>query len=135
MKVKTVRKTYRMEAESIKNITRDVEAEIDGKEGFVVLMVLHSTAGIGIMEDEPGLREDIFTSFERVAPSNATYQHNRLGEGNGKSHIRSTLLGPSLVLPITNGTLELGTWQSVLLFNFDVRERERTVVMKFFFSD
>jgi secondary thiamine-phosphate synthase enzyme len=89
-----------------------------------------STAGITTTEYEPGLANtDIAAAFERIAPEGGLYEHEKTWhDDNGHSHVRATLLGPSLSVPFTEGRLVLGTWQQIILVDFDTRARQRTVV-------
>jgi secondary thiamine-phosphate synthase enzyme len=99
-------------------------------EGTVNLFVPGSTAGLTTIEFEPGCVADLKAAFERVAPRGAEYDHNaRWGDGNGFSHVRAALLGPSLTVPVGNGAPLLGTWQQVVLVDFDNRGRDRKVVV------
>ncbi len=99
------------------------------REGTVHLFVPGSTAGLTTVELEPGCVADLRAAFERVAPRNAHYDHNeRWGDGNGFSHVRAALLGPSLTVPVADGAPLLGTWQQVVLVDFDNRGRDRKVV-------
>jgi secondary thiamine-phosphate synthase enzyme len=100
-------------------------------EGLAVVHVPGSTAAITTIEYEPGLVEDMETALEKLAPQNAHYAHNaRWGDGNGHSHVRASLMGPSLSVPVTGGSLVLGTWQQVVLVELDNRPRSRRVVVK-----
>ena len=100
-------------------------------DGQVLVFVSGSTAGITTVEYEPGLIEDLPQAFERIAPRNARYAHHeRWHDGNGHSHVRASLLGPSLTVPVSEGRLLLGTWQQVVLVDFDNRPRERQVVVQ-----
>ena len=115
------------------NLTEQVmEALVDTdiKDGVVVLFNIGSTAGITTTEYEPGLvNHDIAAVFEKIAPKNARYEHEETWhDDNGHSHVRATLLGPSLSVPLVNGTLTLGTWQQIILVDFDTRPRTRTVI-------
>jgi secondary thiamine-phosphate synthase enzyme len=102
------------------------------KEGTVTLFVPGSTAGLTTIEFEPGLAADFSNLMERIAPSGKPYDHDRRwGDGNGFSHVRASLVGPSLVVPFTGGRLTLGTWQQVVLVDFDNRGRSRTVFLQF----
>lgn len=98
--------------------------------GTVTLFNVGSTAGITTTEYEPGLvNHDIKAAFERIAPQNARYEHEETWhDDNGHSHIRASVLGPSLVVPIVDGQLTLGTWQQIILVDFDTRPRTRTVI-------
>ncbi len=99
--------------------------------GTVTFFVSGSTAGLSTVEYEPGLLKDIPAMFEKLAPEDARYHHDETGhDGNGNSHVRATLLGPSLVAPFKDGDLMLGTWQQIVLIDFDNRSRHRDVVMQ-----
>jgi secondary thiamine-phosphate synthase enzyme len=97
--------------------------------GIVTVFAPGATAGVTTIEFEPGLVEDIDEMFERVAPRNREYHHNlRWHDGNGHSHVRASLLGPSLTVPFTDGKLILGIWQQIVLVDFDNKERDRDMV-------
>ncbi len=99
-------------------------------EGTVTVFVPGSTAGITTIEFEPGLIRDFPESFERIAPRDADYAHDeKWHDGNGHSHVRASLLGPSLTLPVAHGMPVLGTWQQIVLVDFDNRPRERRVIV------
>jgi secondary thiamine-phosphate synthase enzyme len=99
--------------------------------GVVCLFVVGSTAGITTMEYEPGLIADMRRTFEQIAPENAVYAHEeRWHDDNGHSHIRASLVGPSLSVPITHGKPDLGEWQQVVVIDFDTRPRDRTIIVK-----
>ena len=105
------------------------ESGISG--GIVTVFVEHSTCGITTVEYEPGLVEDLGKLWERIAPKNEPYAHDaHWGDGNGYAHIRASLLGASLTVPFTNKKLALGTWQQIILVDFDNRPRNRTVVVQ-----
>ena len=99
-------------------------------EGAVVVFHIGSTGGITTTEYEPGLANyDIEAACERSAPASARYEHEETWhDDNGHSHVRAALLGPSLTVPISDGRLTLGTWQQIVLVDFDTRARTRTVV-------
>ncbi|MFQ5845279.1 MAG: secondary thiamine-phosphate synthase enzyme YjbQ [Planctomycetota bacterium] len=100
------------------------------RRGTVHLFVPGSTAGLTTIEFEPGCARDLQEAFERVAPRQAFYHHNeRWGDGNGFSHVRAALLGPSLCVPVESGELVLGTWQQIILVDFDNRPRERRLLV------
>ena len=100
--------------------------------GTVTLFVPGSTAGLTTMEFESGLVKDLGGLMEKLAPAGATYFHDkRWGDGNGFSHVRASLLGPSLTVPFTNGQLTLGTWQQIVFVDFDNRRRSRKVLLQF----
>lgn len=99
--------------------------------GTMTAFVVGSTAGLTTIEFEPGLVHDIKAAFERVAPVKGEYQHHeRWGDDNGHSHVRATLLGPSLVVPIVGGKLPFGTWQQAILIDFDTGPRNREVIVQ-----
>lgn len=99
--------------------------------GIVALFVAGSTAGITTIEYEPNLVSDFKNMWGRVMPSNIPYEHDRTwGDGNGHSHVRASTLGPSLVIPFVNKRLTLGTWQQVVLVDFDNRPRSRKIVLQ-----
>ena len=99
--------------------------------GLVVVAVAGSTAGITTIEFEPGLVADLQQAFERVAPAGVAYAHDqRWGLGNGHAHVRASVLGPSVTLPVVRGAMTLGEWQQVVLVDFDTRPRTRRVVVQ-----
>jgi secondary thiamine-phosphate synthase enzyme len=101
------------------------------KDGIVVVSVVGSTAGVTTIEYEPGLAVDLNRCLERVAPGGVPYEHDRRwGDGNGHSHVRASLLGPSVALPVVGGKPVLGTWQQVVLIDFDTRARTRRMVIQ-----
>jgi secondary thiamine-phosphate synthase enzyme len=101
------------------------------RRGLVTLFVTGSTAALTTMEYEPGLVEDMKELVERFIPSNRRYHHDdRWGDDNGFSHLRSSLFGPSLQIPIESGRLLLGTWQQIILLDFDNRPRTREVMVQ-----
>ena len=100
-------------------------------EGQVLVFTPGSTAGITTIEFEPGALADLKRTFEEIAPADGEYEHNlRWGDGNGYSHVRAALMGPSLVLPVHEGRLEHGTWQQIVLCDFDNRPRRRRIVVE-----
>jgi secondary thiamine-phosphate synthase enzyme len=101
------------------------------EEGQALVFVAGSTAGITTIEYEPGLLEDIPAAFEKIAPKGAAYRHEEAWhDGNGHSHVRASLLGPSLTVPFRKGKLLLGTWQQIVVIDFDNRPRQRDVVVQ-----
>jgi secondary thiamine-phosphate synthase enzyme len=100
------------------------------KEGLVHLFVRHSTAALTTIEFEAGVLSDLRRALSVLAPDNATYAHNaRWGDGNGRSHVKAALVGPSLMIPLSNGTIMCGTWQQIVLLELDVNAgRERTIL-------
>jgi secondary thiamine-phosphate synthase enzyme len=100
-------------------------------DGQALVFVSGSTAGITTIEYEPGLLKDIPEAFEKIAPKNANYHHEETWhDGNGHSHVRASLLGCSLTVPFKDGQLLLGTWQQIVLIDFDNRPRRRQVVVQ-----
>lgn len=102
------------------------------RDGTMTAFVVGSTAGLTTIEYEPGLVHDIKEAFERLAPKQGHYEHHeRWGDDNGHSHVRASILGPSLVIPVISGKLPLGTWQQVILIDFDTRPRQREIIVQF----
>jgi secondary thiamine-phosphate synthase enzyme len=101
------------------------------KDGLCTVFVAHSTCGMTTIECEPGCNADINNVLERVAPQDDTWQHNeRNADTNGHSHARAALIGPSVTLPFSNAELQVGTWQRVVMIDFDDRPRSRKVVIQ-----
>jgi len=101
------------------------------RQGIATVFVVGSTAGITTIEFEPGAVADLNRLFEELAPRDAEYQHHlRWGDDNGSSHVRAALLGPSLTVPFAEGDLLLGTWQQIMLVEFDTRPRDREIVIQ-----
>lgn len=111
---------------------RDCLAEALIRNGIATFFVIGSTAAISATEYEPGLAtHDLAALFERLAPANGHYQHEATwNDDNGHSHVRATLLGPSLTVPLVDGQLTLGTWQQIILIDFDTRPRQREIVVQ-----
>jgi secondary thiamine-phosphate synthase enzyme len=116
------------------DITPQVEqqvAEAGINNGVVTLFVAGSTAGITTIEFESGLLADFQSMWDRIVPKNIPYNHDRRwGDGNGYSHVRASLLGASLAVPFNDKRLTLGTWQQIVLVDFDNRPRSRQVVLQ-----
>lgn len=101
------------------------------RDGVVTLFVPGSTASVTTLEFEPGLVKDMAGLFERLAPSGDDYAHHQTGgDDNGASHLRASLLGPSLAVPFSGGRLALGTWQQIVFIDHDTRPRTRDVVVQ-----
>jgi len=115
------------------DLTDDVETFIKQtkvKNGIVTIFIPGSTGAVTTIEYEPGLKKDIPEFVEKLLPSDAYYHHNETWhDGNGFSHMRAALYGPSLTVPLENGKLTLGTWQQIVLLDFDARERRRNIVI------
>ncbi|MEO8209240.1 MAG: secondary thiamine-phosphate synthase enzyme YjbQ [bacterium] len=120
----------------IKNITDDVRKVLKLsklQEGGCTVFSIGSTASITTIEYEPGLLKDIPKVLEKLIPEYAKYYHNDTwGDGNGHSHIRSSIIGTSLCVPFLKGDLILGTWQQIVLIDFDNRKRTRRIVIQLF---
>ncbi len=101
------------------------------QEGAVLIFVPGSTASITAIEYESGVIKDLQRILEKIAPENDDYEHHkRWGDHNGAAHIKSALLGADFMVPIENGQLSLGTWQQIVLIDFDERPRQREVIVK-----
>jgi secondary thiamine-phosphate synthase enzyme len=101
------------------------------KDGIVTVFVSGSTAAITTIEYEPGLAQDFPEMLSRIAPKDIEYEHdNTWHDGNGHSHVRASLIGPSLTIPFKDGDLTLGTWQQVVLLETDTRKRERKIIIQ-----
>ena len=99
--------------------------------GLATVFVVGSTAGVTTIEYEPGAVADLNRLFEEIAPRAASYRHHlRWGDDNGSSHVRAALLGPSLTVPFSGGAMLLGTWQQIMLIEFDTRPRKREIVIQ-----
>jgi secondary thiamine-phosphate synthase enzyme len=106
-------------------------AEIGVREGQVVAFVRGSTAAVSTMEHEPGGVHDLRAMLDRLIPRAGDYEHNRLNaDTNSHAHQRATVVGPSETVPVVDGRLALGTWQQIVLIDFDDRPRERAVVVQ-----
>ncbi len=101
------------------------------QDGIVVIFVSGSTAAVTTIEYEPGLKKDFPKMLARLAPRDIEYEHdNRWHDGNGHSHVRASLIGPSLTVPFKNGRLMLGVWQQIVVLEMDTRGRERNIVLQ-----
>jgi secondary thiamine-phosphate synthase enzyme len=99
--------------------------------GLASAFVPGSTAAVTTMEHEPGGVQDLREALDRLIPQDGTYEHNRLNsDTNAHAHIRAAIVGPSETVPVRDGRLELGTWQQIVLVDFDDRARQRTVVVQ-----
>jgi secondary thiamine-phosphate synthase enzyme len=116
------------------DITPDVQKMVTStgfSEGNALVFVGGSTAGITTIEFEPGLKKDYPAFFEKIIPSDISYKHDETWhDGNGHSHVRASLQGASLTVPFTNGNLLLGTWQQIILIDFDNRQRKRNITVQ-----
>lgn len=118
----------------IVDITTRVTAIVEGakmKDGAVTVFCAGSTGAVTTIEYESGVLEDLKKAIERMAPSDVPYAHDRRWrDGNGFSHVRAALLGPSLTVPIMGGTLALGTWQQIVFIDCDNRKRQRKIIVQ-----
>jgi secondary thiamine-phosphate synthase enzyme len=118
----------------IYNITAELERLLSGSQltsGTLTVFCPSSTSGLTTVEFEPGAVADLKRMFEELLPSGRDYAHNATWEdGNGHSHMRASLLGPSLTIPFVGKTLTLGTWQQVVYIDFDIRPRRRELVVQ-----
>lgn len=116
------------------DITAKVESVVENKQienGIATIFVPGSTAAVTTIEYEPGLLTDFPSMLEKIAPRNAVYEHEmRWHDGNGHSHVRASLIGPSLTVPIMDGKLTLGTWQQLVLVELDTRSRSRELIVQ-----
>ncbi len=113
------------------NITGDLEkalAKAQVREGLVLASAMHITAGVYINDAEEGLIADIEEWLEKLAPFRSDYRHHRTGETNGDAHLRNLLIGHQVLVPVTNGKLDLGPWQQVHYAEFDGQRRKRVII-------
>ena len=118
----------------IVDITNNVEKVINEskiKNGLVAIFVVGSTASISTIEYEPALKQDMIDQLEELVPSSKSTRHSRTwGDDNGFSHIRATLMGPGITVPINNGEMTLGTWQQIVVIDHDNRPRSRQIFVQ-----
>jgi secondary thiamine-phosphate synthase enzyme len=113
------------------NITAKAEEILEKsriKEGMMLVSAMHITAGVYVNDAEDGLIQDIEEWLDRLAPGGVDYRHHRTGETNGDAHLKNLLIGHQVILPITQGKLDLGPWQQVYYAEFDGRRRKRVIV-------
>jgi secondary thiamine-phosphate synthase enzyme len=113
------------------HITPEIESIVKKsgiKDGMVLVSAMHITAGVYVNDDESGLIEDIDKWLEGLAPFRENYKHHQTGEDNGDSHLKALLIHHQVILPITNGRLDLGTWQRVFYAEFDGQRSKRVIV-------
>jgi secondary thiamine-phosphate synthase enzyme len=114
------------------HLTPQVESAVKKsgvQEGMVLVSAMHITAGVYVNDNEPGLIEDIDRWLEKLAPFDKNYQHHQTGEDNGDSHLKALLIHHEVIVPITAGKLDLGTWQRIFYAEFD-GQREKRVILK-----
>ena len=113
------------------NITEKVQGLVQRssiKEGFVLVSAMHITAGVYVNDAESGLISDIEEWLEKLAPYRLDYKHHATGESNGDAHLKSLLIHHEVIIPITNGSLDLGPWQQVYYAEFDGQLRKRVII-------
>ncbi len=120
---------------NIENVTETTQALLKQtglKAGNLTLFIKHTTASVMIFEDEPGLREDTKAIWNQLIPANSEWQHNSRnpGEDNGHSHLRGQVQGQSLTIPFADQKLMLGTWQQIVVVDFDTRARTRDIIVQ-----
>jgi len=98
------------------------------KEGFCLVSAMHITAGIFVNDNESGLHQDIWEWLEKIAPYKKDYRHHLTGEDNGDAHLKSLLIHHEVILPITEGKLDLGPWQRIFYAEFDGQRRKRVII-------
>lgn len=136
MSVKTIHMRLDMRGDTqIENVTKRVQeavGETGLRDGLATVFIRHTTASVMIIEDEPGIRADTKAIWERLIPADARWQHNTRnpGEDNAHSHLRGHLQGPSVTVPFADGALLLGTWQQIVVVDFDTRARTRDLVVQ-----
>ncbi len=136
MAVKTVSLQLPMQGNTqVENVTKPVAEALAGAKlaaGIVTVFIKHTTASVMIIEDEPGIRADTKAFWDRAVPADPAWQHNtrNAGEDNGHSHLRGQLQGPSVTIPFQSGALMLGTWQQIVVVDFDTRVRTRELIIQ-----
>ncbi len=113
------------------NITDTVEKIVAAsgiKEGLCLVSAMHITAGVFVNDEEEGFKQDLWEMLERLAPYRRDYKHHLTGEDNGDAHLKSILVHHQVVLPVTDGRLDLGPWQQIFYAEFDGQRRKRVVV-------
>jgi len=118
--------------ENVSDSIRRFLAQTPLQAGIITIFVKHTTASVLILEDEPGLRADTKTVWDRLIPADPAWRHNNRnpGEDNAHSHLRGQIQGQSLTIPFTDKQLLLGTWQEIVLVDFDTRARSREIVVQ-----
>ena len=113
------------------NITRDIDKTLQKsgiKEGMILVSAMHITSGVFVNDAEPGLHRDIEEWLLKLIPEGHDYYHHRTGEVNGDAHLRNLLIGHEVVIPVTDGKLDLGQWQKVFYAEFDGQRSKRLVI-------
>ena len=118
----------------MKDITDEVRKfvkESGKKDGAVLVFAKGSTGAVTTIEYEPGLKKDFPRVMDKIAPYNDYYEHHKTwGDDNGSSHVKASIIGPSIIVPFKDGELLLGTWQQIVIISFDTRPRRREVILQ-----
>jgi secondary thiamine-phosphate synthase enzyme len=136
MSVKTGGLKLKLQGDTqIENITKRVADMVSSsglRAGIAVVFIKHTTAAVMIIEDEPGIRADTKAIWDRLIPADPAWRHNTMnsGENNAHSHLRAHVQGPSVTIPFAEGVLLLGTWQQIVVVDFDTRARTRDLVIQ-----
>ena len=125
---KTFNTTKTYELVNITDLCADVTRKSGIKEGMLLVSAMHITAGVFINDNESGLHLDIKDWLQQLAPKGPDYRHHRTGEVNGDAHLKNLLIGHQVIIPITNGRLDFGPWQSVFYAEFDGQRSKRMVL-------
>ena len=132
--IATVILNFHAKKDEVRNITGEVQDALQRtglQSGLVTIFVPGATGAVTTMEFEPGLIEDLKGALQRLAPDDIDYAHNlRWQDGNGHSHIRAALIGPSLGIPFSQGRLILGDWQQIVFLELDARSRQRRLILQ-----
>ena len=130
-KSRQIRTNGQGDAHDVTSLATEALASSSMTAGTVTVFVVGSTAGVTTIEFEPGAVTDLNSLFERLAPRGGEYRHHlRWGDDNGSSHVRAALLGPSVTIPFADRKLLLGTWQQIMLLEFDTQPRRREVIVQ-----
>ena len=121
----------RDDCQDLTDAVQDAVSRSGIREGLATVFVTGSTAGVTTIEYEPGLVQDLQAAVRRLFPASLPYAHHEsAGDDNGYAHLRASFIGPSLTVPVHEGRLQLGTWQQIVLVDFDVRPRTRSYVIQ-----
>jgi secondary thiamine-phosphate synthase enzyme len=128
---RAIRTTGQGDTRDLTEVVANAVATSGLTNGTTTVFVVGSTAGITTIEFEPGAVADLNRLFDQLTPRDGEYRHHlRWGDDNGSSHVRAALVGPSITVPFSKGTLALGTWQQIVLLEFDTRGRDRDIVIQ-----
>lgn len=116
---------------AVVNITHECESalrESGISEGMMLVSAMHITAGVWINDNEPGIQQDAMDMLEELAPEGPDYRHHRTGEDNGHAHLKNLLTHHQVIVPITNGRLDLGPWQTIFYMEFDGQRSKKLII-------